>query len=40
MYNDDAIVLEPSGALSIAALDYYKDKIKGKTHSLCYKWWQ
>lgn len=31
MYNDDAIVLEPSGALSIAALDYYKDKIKGKT---------
>ncbi len=30
MYNSDAIVLEPAGALSIAALDYYKDKIKGK----------
>lgn len=30
MYNDDAIVLEPSGALSIAALDQYKDQIKGK----------
>lgn len=31
MYNDDAIVVEPSGALSIAALDFYKDQIKGKT---------
>lgn len=30
MYNSDAIVLEPAGALSVAALDYYKDKIKGK----------
>ncbi|MCB0507468.1 MAG: threonine ammonia-lyase IlvA [Chitinophagales bacterium] len=30
MYNSDAIVLEPAGALSIAALDYYKEKIKGK----------
>ena len=30
LYNSDAIVLEPAGALSIAALDYYKDKIKGK----------
>ncbi len=30
LYNRDAIVLEPAGALSIAALDFYKDKIKGK----------
>lgn len=30
MYNDSAIVVEPAGALSIAALDAYKDKIKGK----------
>lgn len=31
MYNDEAIVLEPSGALSIAALDQFKEEIKGKT---------
>ncbi len=30
LYNFDAIVVEPAGALSIAALDYYKDKIEGK----------
>ncbi|MFV0377033.1 MAG: threonine ammonia-lyase [Mangrovibacterium sp.] len=30
LYNRDAIVVEPAGALSIAALDYYTDKIKGK----------
>jgi len=30
MYNDSAIVVEPAGALSIAALETYKDKIKGK----------
>jgi threonine dehydratase len=30
LYNQDAIVLEPAGALSIAALDFYKDKIIGK----------
>ena len=30
MYNRDAMVLEPAGALAIAALDYYKDEIKGK----------
>jgi threonine dehydratase len=30
LYNEDAIVVEPAGALSIAALDYYADKIKGK----------
>jgi len=30
LYNRDAIVIEPAGALSIAALDFYKDKIKGK----------
>jgi threonine dehydratase len=30
LYNYDAIVVEPAGALSIAALDYYADKIKGK----------
>lgn len=31
MYNDDAIVLEPSGALAIGALDLYREEIKGKT---------
>jgi threonine dehydratase len=31
MYNEHAIVAEPAGALPIAALDLYKDKIKGKT---------
>lgn len=30
LYNQDAIVIEPAGALSIAALDFYKDQIKGK----------
>ena len=30
LYNKDAIVVEPAGALSVSALDYYKDKIKGK----------
>jgi threonine dehydratase len=30
LYNEDAIVAEPAGALSIAALDFYSDKIKGK----------
>ncbi|EIJ78564.1 threonine dehydratase [Bacillus methanolicus PB1] len=31
MYNEHAIVAEPAGALPIAALDFYKDEIKGKT---------
>ena len=31
LYNEEAIVVEPAGALSIAALDFYKDQIKGKT---------
>jgi len=30
LYNQDAIVIEPAGALSIAALDFYKEEIKGK----------
>ncbi len=30
MYDEEAIVVEPAGALTIAALDSYKDKIKGK----------
>ena len=30
LYNQDAIVLEPAGALSIAALDFYRNEIKGK----------
>jgi threonine dehydratase len=30
LYNEDAIVVEPAGALSIAALDFYREKIKGK----------
>jgi threonine dehydratase len=31
LYNEDAIVVEPAGALSIAALDQLKDQIVGKT---------
>jgi threonine dehydratase len=30
LYNRDAIVVEPAGALTIAALDEYKEEIKGK----------
>ncbi len=30
MYNEEAIVVEPAGALTVSALDFYKDKIKGK----------
>jgi threonine dehydratase len=30
LYNEDAIVVEPAGAMSIAALDDYADQIKGK----------
>ena len=30
MYNKSAIVVEPAGALAIAALSQYEDKIKGK----------
>jgi len=31
LYNEEAIVVEPAGAVSIAALDQYKEEIKGKT---------
>lgn len=31
LYNKDAIVVEPAGALTIAVLDQFKDIIKGKT---------
>lgn len=31
LYNENAIVVEPAGALSITALDFYKEEIKGKT---------
>ncbi len=30
LYNQDAIVIEPAGALSIAALSFFKEEIKGK----------
>ncbi|MBI5856610.1 MAG: threonine ammonia-lyase [Sphingobacteriales bacterium] len=30
LYNEDAIVVEPAGAMSITALDNYADEIKGK----------
>lgn len=30
LYNEEAIVAEPAGALTTAALDFYKDEIKGK----------
>lgn len=31
LYNDEGIVVEPAGALTIASLDFYKEHIKGKT---------
>jgi threonine dehydratase len=31
LYNEDAIVVEPAGALAIAALDDFKDEIENKT---------
>ncbi|MBT2658042.1 threonine ammonia-lyase IlvA [Bacillus sp. ISL-18] len=31
LYNENAIVVEPTGALSVAALDSYAEQIKGKT---------
>ncbi|TAE54815.1 MAG: threonine ammonia-lyase [Bacteroidetes bacterium] len=30
LYNEEAIVVEPAGALSIAALDQYREQIRGK----------
>lgn len=30
LYNEEAIVAEPAGALSVSALDFLKDEIKGK----------
>lgn len=30
LYNEEAIVVEPAGALAISALDYFKEEIKGK----------
>ena len=34
LYNEEALVVEPAGALSIAALDHYADEIRGK-HVVC-----
>lgn len=34
LYNQNAIVAEPAGALPVAALDFYKEEIKGK-HVVC-----
>ncbi|TLS50228.1 threonine ammonia-lyase IlvA [Paenibacillus antri] len=31
LYNENAIVVEPAGALPVAALDAYRDALKGKT---------
>lgn len=31
LYNEEAIVVEPAGALSVTALNQFKDEIKGKT---------
>lgn len=30
LYNENALVAEPAGALPVAALDFYREKIKGK----------
>ena len=34
LYNEEAMVVEPAGVLSIAALDFLADEIKGKKSSL------
>ena len=34
LYNEEAIVVEPAGAISISALDDYNSKLKGR-HGLC-----
>lgn len=34
LYNEDAIVVEPAGALSVAVLDFCKEQIKGKNNSI------
>jgi threonine dehydratase len=34
LYNEEAIVVEPAGALTIASLDFYREQIKGK-HVVC-----
>ena len=31
LYNKHAIIAEPAGALTVAALDYYADQIRGKS---------
>lgn len=31
LYNENAIVVEPAGSLTVAALDSYRDQIRGKT---------
>ncbi|SFE34988.1 threonine ammonia-lyase IlvA [Alteribacillus iranensis] len=31
LYNENALVAEPAGAMPISALDFFKDEIKGKT---------
>ncbi|USB33878.1 threonine ammonia-lyase IlvA [Paenibacillus sp. YPG26] len=31
LYNDNAIVVEPAGALPVAALDLYREELRGKT---------
>jgi len=31
LYNEEGMVVEPAGALTVSALDFYRDKIKGKT---------
>lgn len=30
LYNEEGMVVEPAGALTVSALDFYRDKIKGK----------
>lgn len=35
LYNEEAIVVEPAGALSVAALDHFASEIAGKKSGLC-----
>ena len=40
MYNKDAIVVEPAGAISVAALELYQNKFLNQHVSLSYLWKQ
>ena len=36
LYNEHAIIAEPAGALSVAALDFYRDATQRENRCMCY----